>query len=153
MTQLQVLSAIGSEPGETAPRRMILLWILGGLAFMALPAINLVNINLSRIYERASEIGVRKAFGAATRDLVLQFVMENVVLSLIGAVIGLIGAYALLKIAVLFPQVPFVTFHLNWRIFAATLVLAIIFGLLSGVWPAWKMSRQHPVLALRGGAS
>jgi putative ABC transport system permease protein len=120
---------------------------------MALPAINLVNINLSRIYERASEIGVRKAFGAATRDLVLQFVMENVVLSLIGAVIGLIGAYALLKIAVLFPQVPFLTFHLNWRIFAATLVLAIIFGLLSGVWPAWKMSRQHPVLALRGGAS
>ena len=153
MTQLQLLSSIGTEPGETAPRRMILLWVLGALAFMALPAINLVNINLSRIYERASEIGVRKAFGAATRDLVLQFVMENVVLSLIGAVIGLIGAYVLLKVAVLFPQVPFLTFHLSWRIFAATLVLAIVFGLLSGVWPAWKMSRQHPVLALRGGAS
>jgi putative ABC transport system permease protein len=153
MTQLQVLSSVGLDPGETAPRRMILLWILGALAFMALPAINLVNINLSRIYERSSEIGVRKAFGAATRDLVLQFVVENVALSLIGGVIGLAGAFALLKIAVLFPQVPFLTFHLSWRIFAATLALAIVFGLLSGVWPAWKMSRQHPVLALRGGAS
>jgi len=153
MTQLQVLSSVGLDPGETAPRRMILLWILGALAFMALPAINLVNINLSRIYERTSEIGVRKAFGAATRDLVLQFVVENVALSLIGGVIGLAGAFTLLKIAVLFPQVPFLTFHLSWRIFAATLALAIVFGLLSGVWPAWKMSRQHPVLALRGGTS
>jgi putative ABC transport system permease protein len=153
MTQLQLLSSVGLDPGETAPRRMILLWILGALVFMALPAINLVNINLSRIYERSSEIGVRKAFGAATRDLVLQFVVENVALSLIGGVIGLAGAFALLKIAVLFPQVPFLTFHLSWRIFTATLALAIVFGLLSGVWPAWKMSRQHPVLALRGGAS
>jgi putative ABC transport system permease protein len=153
MTQLQILSTVGYEPGETAPRRMILLWILGALAFMALPAINLVNINLSRIYERASEIGVRKAFGAATRDLVLQFVVENVVLSVIGSVIGLAGAFVLLEVATLFPQTPFFTFQLSWRIFAATLALAIVFGLLSGVWPAWKMSRQHPVLALRGGAS
>ena len=45
------------------------------------------------------------------------------------------------------------TFHLNWRIFLAAFGLAVVFGLLSGVWPAWKMSRQHPVNALRGGAS
>ena len=57
------------------------------------------------------------------------------------------------KIATFFPQVPFFTFQLNWRIFVATFVLAVVFGLFSGVWPAWKMSRQHPVLALRGGAS
>jgi putative ABC transport system permease protein len=153
MTPFELVSSVGLEPGETAPRRMILFWILGALAFMVLPAINLVNINLSRIYERTSEIGVRKAFGAASRDLVLQFVVENVVLSLIGGMIGLLCAFALLKIATLFPQAPFLSFHLNWRIFATALALATIFGLLSGVWPAWKMSRQHPVLALRGGAS
>jgi putative ABC transport system permease protein len=153
MTQLEMISGFGAEPGETAPRRMILLWILGALAFMALPAINLVNINLSRIYERASEIGVRKAFGAANRDLVLQFVVENVVLSVIGGVIGLAAAFGLLKLVRFIPQAPFLTFHLSWRIFAVTLGLAIVFGLLSGVWPAWKMSRQHPVRALRGGAS
>ena len=153
MTQLELISGFGHDPGETAPRSMILLWILGALAFMVLPAINLVNINLSRIYERASEIGVRKAFGAAARDLVMQFVVENVVLSVIGGLIGLAGAFLLLKIATLFPQLPFFAFYLNWRIFVATLVLAVVFGLLSGVWPAWKMSRQHPVRALRGGAS
>ena len=154
MTQLELLSTFGSsEPGETAPRRWVLLCLLGMLAFMALPAINLVNINLSRIYERGGEIGVRKAFGAAGRDLVLQFVVENVVLCLIGGAIGLLAAVLLLKSAVLFAGDLAVEFHVNWRIFAATLLLAIVFGLLSGVWPAWKMSRQHPVLALRGGAS
>jgi len=153
MTQLEIYSAFGMDPGETAPRRLVLLWVLSGLAFMALPAINLVNINLSRIYERSGEIGVRKAFGASGRDLVLQFVMENVVLCLIGSGIGLAVTYGLLKSANLFPQLWYVEFHLSWRIFAATLALAVIFGLLSGAWPAWKMSRQHPVLALRGGAS
>jgi putative ABC transport system permease protein len=153
MTQLELLSRIPLEPNETAPRRTVLLWILATIAFMALPAINLVNINLSRIYERTSEIGVRKAFGAASRDLVLQFIVENIVLTLIGGVIGLVGAYAVLNVSTLFPQMPFLTFHMSWRIFAAALVLAIVFGLLSGVWPAWKMSRQHPVLALRGGSS
>jgi putative ABC transport system permease protein len=153
MTQLELLSTSVSEPGETAPRRAVLLCLLGMLAFMALPAINLVNINLSRIYERGGEIGVRKAFGAAGRDLVLQFVVENVVLCLIGGAIGLLAAVVLLKSAVLFAGDLAIEFHVNWRIFAATLLLAIVFGLLSGVWPAWKMSRQHPVLALRGGAS
>jgi putative ABC transport system permease protein len=141
------------DPGETAPRRLILFAILAMIAFMALPAINLVNINLSRIYERSGEIGVRKAFGAASGDLVVQFVVENVVLCLLGGLLGLIGAFALLYVATLFPQTPFLSLNLNWRIFLAALALATGFGLLSGVWPAWKMSRQHPVTALRGGAS
>ena len=96
---------------------------------------------------------MRKAFGAASRDLILQFVVENVLLSVLGGVVGLAGAFAVLKIWTLFPQVPFLEFRLSWRIFTVTLALAIVFGLMSGVWPAWKMSRQHPVLALRGGAS
>lgn len=146
-------SQMNPEPGKSAPRTMLLLVILAGLAFMVLPAINLVNINLSRIYERSSEIGVRKAFGAASRDLVLQFVVENIFLCVIGGLIGLVGAYAVLHAVTLFPQLPFVSVSLSWRVFAAALGLAALFGLLSGAWPAWKMSRQHPVTALRGGAS
>ncbi len=51
------------------------------LLFMLLPTVNLVNLNVSRIMERASEIGVRKAFGASSRTLVGQFVVENLVLT------------------------------------------------------------------------
>ena len=64
------------------------------LLFMLLPTLNLVNINLSRILERSSEIGVRKAFGASSRTLVGQFVVENLVLTLIGAAVGLVLSVA-----------------------------------------------------------
>ena len=86
-------------------------------------------------------------------DLVLQFVVENVVLCLLGGVLGLIGAYLVLRSATFIPQVPILEVHLSWRIFLSAFVLATIFGLLSGVWPAWKMSRQNPVSALKGGGS
>lgn len=141
------------KTGETAPRKFVIICILMGLLFMVLPAINLVNINLSRISERSAEIGVRKAFGAAGTDLVLQFVTENMVLSLIGGAFSLLGTYLIMKLAPLYPQLPFLDFEMNWRIFTMALVLAIIFGFFSGAWPAWKMSRQHPVKALKGGLS
>ena len=54
------------------------------LLFMLLPVVSLVNINTTRILERASEIGVRKAFGGSSLTLVGQFVVENVILTLLG---------------------------------------------------------------------
>ena len=54
------------------------------LLFMILPTINLVNINVSRIMERSSEIGVRKAFGASSSKLVMQFIFENIILTFLG---------------------------------------------------------------------
>ena len=68
------------------------------LGFMLLPTINLVNINLSRVLDRASEIGVRRAFGASSRTLVGQFLIENLVLTLIGAAVGLALAAVVLRI-------------------------------------------------------
>src|SRR5262245_752394 len=74
---------------ETGRAAGLLVLILGAMMlFMVLPAINLVNLNVSRIMERASEIGVRKAFGAPRRSLVVQFVVENVLLCLVGGAIG-----------------------------------------------------------------
>ena len=57
-------------------------WEFQWLLFMLLPALHLINLNVSRIMERASEIGVRKTFGASSRSLVGQFVVENVLLTL-----------------------------------------------------------------------
>jgi len=129
------------------------LWavMLGGMVlFMTLPAINLVNINLSRILERSSEIGVRKAFGATSRTLVGQFVVENVILCLIGGALGWILSAAALTLLNRSGLIPHARFDLNLRILACGVVTAVFFGLLSGVYPAWRMSRLHPVEALRG---
>jgi putative ABC transport system permease protein len=127
--------------------------VLSGLAlaFMALPALNLVNLSVSRALERASEIGVRRAFGASRAALVAQFISENVVLTLIGGGIALVATEVALRALTASGLVPYAELHLNWRIFGWGLFFAIVFGVLSGAWPAWRLARLHPVEALRGG--
>ena len=124
-----------------------------GLLFVLIPTVNLVNINISRIMERASEIGVRKAFGAPARTLVGQFLLENILLTLVGAAVGF--GLSMLALGVIQQSgiVSYGHFTLNPRVFAWGVMLAIGFGLISGVYPAWRMSRLNPVDALKGGVS
>jgi len=128
--------------------------ILAGLAllFMSLPALNLITLNLSRIMERSPEIGVRKAFGAPRRALVMQFITENVVLTLVGGAIGFILAIVAMRALEASAVIPDAHLSINLRVFLYGIVIAVVFGILSGVYPAWKMSRLRPVDALRGGS-
>jgi putative ABC transport system permease protein len=132
----------------------MLLAIIGVLMilFMLLPALNLVNLNTGRILERSSEIGVRKAFGASSSTLVIQFVIENVVLCLFGGLLGLIAAKGVLVWLEHSGLIPYLKVDINLAVFFCGLMITVTFGLLSGVIPAWKMSRLHPVQALKGAA-
>ena len=67
------------------------------LLFMLLPTINLVNINISRIMERSSEIGVRKAFGASSSTIIGQFIVENIFLTLLGGLLGFVLSAVVLR--------------------------------------------------------
>lgn len=122
-----------------------------GILFMLLPAVNLINLNTGRILERASEIGVRKAFGASSLTLVGQFLVENILLTLCGGVLGLGFAYLLLNVVTDAGLIPYGAFSINYRILLVGVAAVFVFGLLSGVLPAWRMSRMHPVDALKGG--
>ena len=125
--------------------------VLLTLLFMLLPAINLVNLNISRIFERVSEIGVRKAFGASSGHLVGQFIVENVVLALLGGAIGLVLSLWALHVINGSGMIANADFRMNPHIFLYGLGLSIFFGVLSGAYPAWRMARLDPVEALRGG--
>jgi putative ABC transport system permease protein len=139
------------ESDSNPSGRLLAAIVIIAVLFMLLPTINLININVSRIMERASEIGVRKAFGASSLDLVGQFIVENISLTLLGGAIGFVLSRFVLRSISESGWFPYAEFTLNYRIFLGGILTAMIFGLFSGVYPAWRMSRLHPVEAIKGG--
>jgi len=142
---------IGDFQTEDAGSRLMAILLTAAALFMILPAVNLVNLNVSRALERASEIGVRRAFGASARDLLLQFLFENVVISVVGGVLALACSALVLALLNQSDLIPFAHFSMNWRIAAWGFAFALAFGVISGVWPAWRLSRLTPIQALAGG--
>jgi putative ABC transport system permease protein len=126
---------------------MILTFVV--ILFLILPVINIVNINLCRMGERASEIGVRKAFGASSLLLIGQFVAENLILTLMG---GILGVFVSMGIIHILNATGMESYYFHYRMFLVGLTAIFIFNLLSGGYPAWRMSRFHPVDALRMNA-
>ena len=119
------------------------------LLVMLLPTINLVNINVTRIMERSSEIGVRKAFGASSKTLVYQFIVENLILTLLGGLIGVILSFVAIQIINSANLIPNLEMSINFTVLFFAFLACLIFGLLSGVYPAWRMSKLNVVQALK----
>ena len=122
--------------------------LLGGIASIALVVggIGIMNIMLVSVRERTREIGIRKALGARGRDILSQFLIEAVTLSLLG---GLIGVLAGLLVSAVIGRLAGWGFIFD----PATLVVATAFslavGVVFGVWPARQAARLDPVVALR----
>jgi putative ABC transport system permease protein len=119
------------------------------LILMTLPTLNLVNINITRIMERSSEIGVRKAFGASSRTLVYQFIVENIILTLLGGLIGIILSVIALQVINSANLIANLELTINFMVLFIGLLVCLVFGLVSGVYPAWRMSKLNVVTALK----
>ena len=122
--------------------------LLLGVALISLivGGVGIMNIMLVSVTERTREIGLRMAVGARSRDILQQFLVESMVLCLIGGILGILighGAAVLVNI------------YLNWpvesspaAVIAAVVVSAFV-GIVFGFYPAWKASRLDPIEALR----
>ena len=109
-------------------------------------AIGLMNIMLVSVTERTREIGVRKALGATSKNILLQFLIEAVVICLIGGIIGvMLGILLGLLVTILIKG----SFVIPWAWMILGLVVCVLVGIISGLYPAMKASRLDPIESLR----
>jgi putative ABC transport system permease protein len=122
--------------------------LLGGIASIALVVggIGIMNIMLVSVRERTREIGIRKALGARSRDILSQFLIEAVVLSLVG---GAIGIGAGLVVSAIIGRLAGWGFIFDPTTVAAATLFSLAVGVVFGVWPARQAARLDPVAALR----
>lgn len=107
-------------------------------------AIGIMNIMFVTVTERTKEIGIRKAIGAKTWSILLQFLVEAALLCVLGGLVGLLISFPLSLIVN-----QFLPTTLPWTVAAMAIMISAIVGVISGFLPAWKASRLNPVDALR----
>ena len=122
--------------------------LLGGIASIALivGGIGIMNIMLVSVRERTREIGIRKALGARGRDILSQFLIEALTLSLIG---GLIGVLLGLVVSAVIGRIAGWGFIFDPNTIAVATAFSLAVGIVFGVWPARQAARLDPVIALR----
>lgn len=108
--------------------------------------IGIMNIMLVSVAERSHEIGVRKAVGASSRNILMQFLFEALILSILGGIFGLILGYVLaFIISTLTPFAPFI----SWEIVLLTFLTTLIVGIIFGIYPAVKAASKNPIDSLK----
>ncbi len=119
-----------------------------GIAFITLigAAIGLMNIMLVAVNERTKEIGLVKALGGTKKDIRAQFLWESVLISLLGAVVGIISGILLGNVVALILNTGFVV---PWGWVISGIFVCSFVGLAAGLYPAYKASKLDPIVALR----
>jgi putative ABC transport system permease protein len=119
-----------------------------GIAFITLigAAIGLMNIMLVAVNERTKEIGLIKALGGTKTDIRAQFLYESVLISLLGAVVGIISGILLGNVVAILLKTGFVV---PWGWVIAGIFVCSFVGLAAGLYPAFKASKLDPIVALR----
>jgi putative ABC transport system permease protein len=139
--QTSLLAAASSITGT-------LTLLLGGIASISLVVggIGIMNIMLVSVRERTREIGIRKAIGARGSDILAQFLVEALTLSLLG---GLIGVAIGLGVSALIARVAGWNFAFTPATLGAAVLSSVLVGVVFGVWPARQAARLDPIAALR----
>lgn len=123
----------------------LLLGVIGGISLLV-GGIGIMNIMLVSVSERKKEIGLRKAVGARNKDIQALFLMESVLLSLLGGALGIILGLLLTLIIARFSHWPFM---MNWMPLCAGFCVSVTTGIFFGYYPAKRAAQLEPMVSLR----
>ena len=131
----------------------ILTILLGGIAAISLVVggIGIMNIMLVTVTERTREIGIRKAIGASRGTILSQFLMEAVVLCMLGCCLGIFLSWAILQTVSTVVASLDMTFSLDGGVVLIAVVFCFIIGVVFGLYPANKAAKMKPIDALHYG--
>ena len=151
MTDIHLYSAnIGSESGFRNDIKIV--WIFGTVALfiLVLASINFVNLSTSKSANRAKEVGLRKVVGSSRMNLILQFLAESILLTLMAFIVGLILAESIMP---LFQEMTGIALTIPWSnplFLPILLVAALLVGGLAGFYPSIYLSAFSPIHVLKG---
>ncbi len=131
----------------------ILAILLGGIAAISLVVggIGIMNIMLVTVTERTKEIGIRKAIGAGRGVILQQFLMESVVLCMLGCAIGVFLSWCILRIVTIVVSSLDMVFSLSWGVVGLAVAFCFAIGVIFGLYPANKAAKLPPIDALHYG--
>ena len=139
--------------GTMASVTSILTILLGGIAGISLivGGIGIMNIMLVTVTERIKEIGIRKAIGAGRGVILQQFLMESVVLCMLGCAIGVFLSWCILRIVSIVVSSLEMSFALSWGDVGIAVAFCFVIGVVFGLYPANKAAKLPPIDALHYG--
>lgn len=122
-----------------------MLTLVAGIS-LVVGGIGVMNIMLVSVAERTHEIGIRKAVGASGRNILMQFLFEALILSVLGGIFGLVLGYIIaFLISIITPFAPYISLEILAITFLTTLAIGIIFG----IYPAIKAASKDPIESLK----
>ena len=131
----------------------VLTILLGGIAAISLVVggIGIMNIMLVTVTERTREIGIRKAIGASRGTILSQFLMEAVVLCMLGCALGIFLSWAILQTVTTVVSSLNMTFSLDGGVVLIAVAFCFVIGVVFGLYPANKAAKMKPIDALHYG--
>ena len=133
--------------------RSALAILLGGIAAISLivGGIGIMNIMLVTVTERTREIGIRKAIGAKKRVILQQFLLEAVILCMMGCIIGIGLSWAILRVIGIVVSSLSMTFKMDGTVILVAVGFCFLIGIIFGLYPANKAAKMKPIDALHYG--